>query len=164
MFGAVAFVLLIACVNVVNLLLARGVTRGRECVIRTALGASRARLIRQLLVENLLLFLVGGAMGLLVARWSADSLLALAVASGYVPERMVVAIDGRVFAFSLLVSLVAGFSSDLRRRCRRHAWTQRRVARFGATFSGGRGRTWVRRVLIVSQLVLSLVLLVGSVS
>ena len=105
MLGAVGLVLLIACVNVASLMLARAQTRGRECLIRAALGASRGRLVRQLLVENLLLFLAGGALGLLMARWSIDSLHGLAVANGYVPARLAVAVDGRVFAFSLGLSL-----------------------------------------------------------
>ena len=161
-FGAVAFVLLIACVNVVNLLLARGVVRGRECVIRTALGATRSRLIRQLLVENLLLFLAGGVLGIIVARWSGDSLLAMAVASGYVPQRMVVAVDGRVFAFSLFVSVVAGLLFGLAPALQASRVDMNQGLRDSApTLHGGRRRTQARRILIVSELVLSLVLLVG---
>jgi putative ABC transport system permease protein len=160
--GAVAFVLLIACVNVVNLLLARGVTRARECVIRTALGASRARLMRQLLVENLLLFLAGGVLGLFVARWSIDSLLAFAVASGYVPDQMVIAIDSRVFAFSLLVSGVAGIVFGFAPALQLSRVDVNIGLRDSApTFFGGRRRTRARQVLIVSELVLSTVLLIA---
>ncbi len=162
MFGAVAFVLLIACVNVVNLLLARGVMRARECVVRTALGASRGRLIRQLLVENLLLFFAGGLLGILVARWSADWLHALAVASGYVPKEMVIAVDGRVFGFSLLVSVVAGTVFGLAPALQASRVDVSAGLRESApTFQGGHRRTRVRHMLIVSELVLSLVLLVG---
>jgi putative ABC transport system permease protein len=160
--GAVAFVLLIACVNVVNLLLARGVTRSRECVIRTALGASRARLMRQLLIENLLLFLAGGVLGLFVARWSIDSLLAFAVASGYVPEQMVIAVDGRVFAFSLLVSTVAGIVFGAAPAFQLSRVDVNVGLRDSApTFYGGRRRTRLRHALMVSELVLSTVLLIA---
>ena len=113
MLGAVGLVLLIACVNVANLLLARAATRTRECVIRAALGASRARLARQLLIENMVLFLAGGGLGCFVAWWPQDSVVALAVAGGYVPERMVVSLDGRVLAFSLVVSIVTGMAFGL---------------------------------------------------
>ena len=75
--------------------------RHRECLVRAALGASRARLVSQLLVENVLLFLLGGTLGILLASWSIDSMVALAVAEGYVPQRMAVSIDARVLAFSL---------------------------------------------------------------
>ncbi len=161
-FGAVALVLLIACVNVVNLLLARGVMRGRECVIRAALGASRSRLIRQLLMENLLLFVAGGVLGIVVARWSVDSLIALAVATGYVPERMAIAVDARVFAFGLLLSLIAGLLFGLVPALQASRVDVNIGLRESApTLYGGRQRTRLRRVLIVSELVLSLVLLVG---
>ena len=161
MLGAVGLVLLIACVNVANLLLARAATRTRECVIRAALGASRTRLARQLLSENMILFLAGGGLGCFVAWWLQDSVVALAVAGGYVPERMVVSLDGRVLAFSLVVSIVTGMAFGLG-----PAWQASRVdlnqglRDSGQTTRGPRGgRT--RQALIVAELTLSVVLLVG---
>ena len=161
-FGSVAIVLLIACVNVVNLLLARAVMRTRECVVRAALGASQARLIRQLLIENLLLFVAGGVLGTLVARWSIDGLLAFAATSGYVREQMMVAVDGRVFAVSLIVSVVAGVVCGLVPALQlSRVDVSLGLRDSAAIFSGGRRRTRVRQLLIVSELVLSTVLLVG---
>jgi putative ABC transport system permease protein len=161
-FAAVAVVLLIACVNVVNLLLARAVMRGREYVVRLALGASQARLIRQLLVEHLLLFVAGGVLGTLVARWSIDVLLAFAATSGYVREQMVIAVDGRVFAFSLIVSVVAGIVCGLVPALQLSRVDVNVGLRDSATTCyGGRRRTRARQWLIVSELVLSTVLLVG---
>jgi predicted permease len=160
--GAVAVVLLIACVNVVNLLLARGVMRARECVVRAALGASQARLIRQLLVEYLLLFVAGGVVGTLVARWSIDALVAFAATAGYVREQMLIAVDGRVFAVSLIVSVVAGVVCGLVPALPLSRVDVNVGLRDSATtFPGGRRRTRARQLLIVSQLVLSTVLLVG---
>jgi putative ABC transport system permease protein len=77
-------------------------------VIRSALGASRTRLARQLLIENLLLFLAGGGLGCFIAWWTLDFVVALAVAGGYVPDRISVMLDGRVLGFSLVVSLTTG--------------------------------------------------------
>jgi len=161
MFAAVVLVLLIACVNVANLLLARAVGRYRECVVRTALGASRFRIVRQLLVENVLLFLIGGTLGCLLAQWSVDSLLALATIEGYVPDRLVVAIDGRVLAFSLLVSLATGLTFGLAPALQASRVDVNDGLRDSSvTLShGGRGRG--RRALIVAEMTLSLVLLVG---
>src|SRR5207249_150028 len=160
--GAVGLVLLIACVNVTSLLFARAVARSREFVIRAALGATRARLVRQLLVENVLLFLIGGALGVLMARWWVDSLAALAVTGGYVPERLVVAVDGRVFAFSLLVSLVAGVSFGIAPALRASRVDLNEVLKGSSqAASGGFRRHRARRLLVVSELALSLVLLVG---
>jgi putative ABC transport system permease protein len=153
-------VLLIACVNVANLMLARALARGRECLIRAALGASRARLIRQLLVENLLFFLAGGALGLLIARWSVESLHGLAVASGYVPQRLATGIDGRVFVFTIGVSLLSGVIFGLAPALRASRVDLSQGLRdSSATLQGGRSQTRVRRVLIVAELTLSLVLL-----
>jgi putative ABC transport system permease protein len=161
MLGAVALVLLIACANVANLLLARSVTRSRECVIRAALGAGRGRLIRQMLVESVLLFLIGGSMGMLLARWSADSLLAFAVAGGYVPERMMVAVDGRILAFTLIVSLTAGVVFGLVPALQASKVDLNDGLKASSTTGGSRRRR-ASRLLIVSELAISLVLLVGS--
>ena len=162
MLGAVALVLLIACVNVANLLLARAVARGRECVIRAALGASRMRLVRQLLVENVLLFLVGGALGSLLAWWLVDALRLIAVAQGYVPDRLAIALDGRVLLVSLSVSLLTGLAFGLIPALHASRVDLNQGLRDSSPTSvSGSRRTRARHLLIVSELVLSLVLLVG---
>ena len=163
MLGAVGLVLLVACTNVTNLILARTVTRSRECLVRTALGASRARLVRQLLVETAVLFLAGGALGVVVARWSLDSLLAFAVAGGYVPERFAVVVDARILFTSLAVFLAAALVSGLA-----PAVQASRIDLSGAlkssgqTTSSGPRRRRARRLLIVAELAMTLVLLIGA--
>ncbi len=162
MLGAVGLVLLIACVNVSNLLLARAIARGRECAIRVALGASRARLVRQLLVEHVLLFLAGGVLGILIARWSLRALVVLAVGSGYIPERMTVSLDARVFALSLVASVVTGLVFGLFPALRATGGDLNAgLKESGSPSHTGSRQGRMRRVLIVSELVLSLVLLVG---
>jgi putative ABC transport system permease protein len=162
MLGAVALVLLVACANVANLLLARSAVRRRECVVRAALGASRARLLRQLLVENLVLFLAGGALGVLLANASVDRLGALARGAGYLPDRLDVAVDARVLIASLFAAVGTGLFFGLIPALQASKVDLNEGLRDSApAASGGPRRGRVRRLLVVSELALALVLLVG---
>ena len=160
--GAVALVLLIACFNVANLLMARAAARSRECLIRAALGASRMRLVSQLLAENMILFLLGGTLGVLLASWTVDSVVALAITEGYVPQRMAISLDGRVLAFTIGVSLVSGLTFGLVPALRASRVELNEGLRDSTrNVGGGHARSRTRRLLIVAELTLSLVLLIG---
>jgi predicted permease len=159
LFGAVAFVLLIACVNVANLLLARSTMRSHEFAIRSALGAPQSRIVRQLLVESVLIAVIGGAVGLLLAVLGTQSLLhALPTA---LPRAESISVDARVFLFALLLSLGAGVFFGLvpaLKIARRHP--QETLQQGGRGQSGQRHR--LQGALAAAEISLALVLLIGA--
>ena len=159
--GAVGFVLLIACANVTNLLLARGAGRRREVAIRFALGARRLRLVRQFLLESLMLSIVGGAAGLLVALWSIDALQAIGGAS--LPRLGQVRLDGRVFAFTLAVSILTGMIFGLIPALQSSKVDLTVALKDGGAQSGaGKGFYRMRGLLVAGEVALALVLLIGA--
>jgi putative ABC transport system permease protein len=159
--GAVAFVLLIACVNVANLLLERAISRQREIKVRLALGASGARIVRQLLTESVLLAGLGGIAGMMLASWGTDLIVALS------PESLArvaeTELDARVLAFTALVSLMTGIIFGLAPAvliANTNLAESLKEGRRGATASVQTNRT--RSLLVVAEVALALVLLVGA--
>ncbi|MBA2527824.1 MAG: ABC transporter permease [Pyrinomonadaceae bacterium] len=160
LFGAVGLVLLIACANVANLLLARAATRRKEFAVRAALGATRARIIRQLLVESLMLSLAGGLFGLLLASW-ATTLLGR-VAHETIPRLEGLQLSYRVLGFNLLVSLLSGIVFGLAPAWRfSKAELQEILKDSGATTSESEGKR-LRGALVIAEVALSVALLVGA--
>jgi putative ABC transport system permease protein len=159
--GAVACVLLIACANVANLLLARATSRHKEMAIRAALGASRIRVIRQLLTESILLSLVGGAVGLLLAVWWSDLLIALGKED--IPRAVHVGLDWRVLGFtfgvSILTGLIFGMFPAFHSSKTELVESLKEGGRSGS--EGGR-RNRMRSVLVVGELAIAVVLLVAA--
>ncbi len=155
--GAVALVLLIAAANVAHLQLARSAVREREFGIRVALGASRARLVRQLLTESILLSVVGAAGGVLLAMWGTDALLALGASA--LPRGQEVSVDGRVLLFALGVALVTGVGVGLAPALQRSRLTPQASLGRGAT-EISRGRT--HGALVMAEVALALVLVMGA--
>jgi putative ABC transport system permease protein len=161
LFGAVGFVLLIGCVNIANLLLARGSARTREIAVRQALGAARFRLIRQLLTESLLLFFTGGLVGLLILICTKGLLLNLIPDS--FPKLNILSLNWRVVGFAFGVALICGVIFGLA-----PAWLIGRLDLIGILRKEGRASTGspernrIRRALVIGELALSLVLMIAS--
>jgi len=159
--GAVSCVLLIACANVANLLLARAMSRHKEMAIRAALGASRWRVIRQLLIESVMLSLFGGAIGLLLAAWWSDLLIALG--KDDIPRAVQVGIDWRVLSFTLIVSVLTGIIFGLVPAIHSSKTALTESLKEGGRGSGGGAtRNRMRAALVVTELSIAVVLLVGA--
>ena len=159
--AAVAFVLLIACANVANLLLARASARGRELVVRAAVGAGRVRLIRQMLTESVVLALLAGTGGVIIARWGVSALLALAPED--LPRLSEVTIDLPALLFALAISLMASVIFGLA-----PAWHVSRVDLADGLRQGGKGSSlgvrggWARKAFVVTEIALAVALVMGA--
>jgi predicted permease len=160
--AAVGLVLMIACANVANMLLARGASRRREMAVRAAIGASRGRLLRQLLSESVVLAVVGGLVGVLIAQGAGRLLTSIPTDSLPLPVRFDFAVDGTVLAYALLLSLATAVLFGLA-----PAWSASRpdlvpALKASAGGDGPRSRLSLRDALVVGQLAVSLVLLVAG--
>ena len=156
--GAVALVLLISCVNVANLLLARATRRQGEIALRTALGADRLRLLRQVLAESTVLAVLGGAVGLLGASWALDLLVAIHPES--IPRVDEIQLDGTVVAFAIALSLLTGLVFGMIPGIQLFRRELHPLLKEGGRATGGRGR--LRNALVVSEIALAFVLLIGA--
>ncbi len=158
--GAVSFVLLIACANVANLLLARAMSRYKEMAIRSALGASRWRVVRQLLIESILLSVVGGAIGLLLAVWWSDLLIALG--KDDIPRATHVSLDWRVLLYTFGISVFTGVLFGLAPAFHSAKSGLSETLKEGRGAGAGASKNRLRASLVVSEVAIAVVLLVGA--
>ena len=163
--GSVGFVLLIACANVANLQLARAVARQKEIAIRTALGASRARVIRQLLTESISLALCGGSLGIIFSFWAVKWIHVLGPKS--IPRLYDIGVNGEALLFTLLISILSGVLFGLAPALRLGRLDLHATLKDESRGSAGSGAVWgrgnnLRRLLVISELALSVVLLIGA--
>ncbi len=161
LFGAAGFVLLIACVNIANLLLATSTARQKEIAVRTALGAARVRLIRQMLTESLLIAALGGVSGLLLATWGIKALVALGPKG--IPRMHMISLDWRTFAFTLTAALVTGALFGLAPALQvSKVNLNESLKEGGRGSSGGARHNRLRGLLVIAEVSLAFVLLIGA--